>query len=221
MATVRLTQHRVDTLVPNGKTRDVRDKDLRGFGVRLLPSGRKRYFFHSQTDGRRVWRSIGDADVISLEDARSKASAMRASRINGDDLIPATPIPFETVADEVFRRYARHWKPRTLKVNLGYFRKQILPWFKGMAIDDIARGDVQRWFASLHATPVAADRSAPVLSVILRQAEVYGYRPEGSNPCSGIRRYRRRGRERFLTSDEIRRLSRTLDRHHDRFPLLA
>ncbi|MDE0241385.1 MAG: site-specific integrase [bacterium] len=218
MATVRLTQHRVDTLVPNGKTRDVRDKDLRGFGVRLLPSGRKRYFLHSQTDGRRVWHAIGDAEAISLECARSKANAMLTPRRNAG---PVAPTPFETVADEVFRRYARHWKPRTLKVNLGYFRKQILPWFKGMAIDDIARGDVQRWFASLHATPVAADRSAPILSVIFRQAEVYGYRPEGSNPCSGIRRYRRRGRERFLTSDEIRRLSRTLDRHHDRFPLLA
>ena len=74
-------------------------------------------------------------------------------------------------------------------------------------------------FASLHVTPVAADRSAPVLSVILRQAEVYGYRPKGSNPCAGIKRYRRRGRERFLTADEMRRLSRVLDRHRYSRPL--
>ena len=73
----------------------------------------------------------------------------------------------------------------------------------------------QQWFASLHATPVAADRSAPVLSVILKQAEVYGYRPEGSNPCTGIKRYRRGGRERFLTGDEMRRLSRVLDRYRE------
>ena len=62
---------------------------------------------------------------------------------------------------------------------------------------------------------MAADRSAPVLSVIFRQAEVYGYRPEGSNPCTGIKRYRRRGRERFLTADEMRRLNRVLERYRE------
>ena len=82
-------------------------------------------------------------------------------------------IPFETVADEVFRRYARNWKPSTLAVNRGYYRKQILPWFQGHPITDITAQDVRRWFASLHETPVAADRSALVLSVIMRQAEVW------------------------------------------------
>jgi len=31
-----------------------------------------------------------------------------------------------------------------------------------------------------------------------------GYRQEGSNPCPGIRRYRRKGRERFLSDAEVR-----------------
>ncbi len=87
-----------------------------------------------------------------------------------------------------------------------------------MNIADIAKEDVQRWFASLHATPVAADQSAPILSVIMRQAEVCGYRPEGSNPCTGIRRYRRKGRERFLSEPELRRLAQVLDRHEARHP---
>ena len=103
-------------------------------------------------------------------------------------------------------------------VNLGYYRNQILPWFKGKPIADITRQDVQQWFASLHGTPVAADRSAPVLSVILRESEAYGYRPEGSNLCADIRRYRRRGRERFLTPEEIRCLSLVLDRHRGDHP---
>ena len=113
---------------------------------------------------------------------------------------------FETVAHEVFHRYERHWKPRTLAVNRVYLRNQIMPWFGGRAIADITRGDVERWFATLFATPAAANRSLPILSVILRQAEIYGHRPEGSNPCKGLRRYRQRGRERFLTVNEVRRL---------------
>ena len=97
--------------------------------------------------------------------------------------------------------YRRHWKPRTLTVNLSYYKNQILPFFRGRQIAEIGQRDVQQWFAALYATPVAADRSAPVLSVIMSQAEAYGYRPEGSNPCVGIRRYRRRHRERFLSPE--------------------
>ena len=219
----RLTQRRVDSLKPRKKTQDVRDCVIRGFGVRVLPSGRKSYFLHSQVDGKRVWQSIGDARAMTLECARGRATALLATRARSDKSSPGTTdsILFEDLADEVFRRYRRHWKPRTLEVNLGYFRTQILPWFKGRAIADIERHDVQRWFASLHATPVAADRSAPVLSVILRQAEVYGYRTEGSNPCTGIKRYRRQNRERFLNNDEIRRLSRVLDKKVVKQPLLT
>lgn len=128
---------------------------------------------------------------------------------------------FETVADEVFHRYERHWKPRTLAVNRVYLRNQIMPWFSGWAIAEITRGDVERWFATLYATPAAANRSLPILSVILGQAEIYGHRPEGSNPCRGLRRYRQRGRERFLTVNEIRRLGRRLSVQESVAPLPA
>lgn len=46
-----------------------------------------------------------------------------------------------------------------------------------------------------------------------------GLRPEGSNPCRGIKRYRRKGRERFLSDDEIRRLSARLAAHADKRPM--
>ena len=221
MASHRLTQRRVDALKPRRSIYELRDTDIKGFGVRVLTSGRKRYFLHNQVDGRREWHAIGDGDAVTLDEAREKARSILAARLACGETPPdLNPEPlFETVAAEVFRRYRRHWKPRTLKVNLGYYKRQILPWFRGRPINGITRLDVRQWFASLHATPVAADRSAPVLSVILRQAEVYGYRVEGSNPCKGIRRYRRQGRERFLSPDEMRRLSRSLDQHEEHHPL--
>ena len=66
---------------------------------------------------------------------------------------------------------------------------------------------MRAWFRGLHATPAAANRSAPILSVIMQQAEVWGYRPENGNPCAGIRRYRQGRSERFLTPEEYRRLA--------------
>ncbi len=216
MPNTRLSESRIETLEPRKAPYDVRDGELRGFGVRVLPSGRKRFFIHSQHEGRRVWKTVGDADVIGLDEARRRATDMLAA-IRRDEA-PALPEEklFEAVAEEVFSRYGRNWKPGTMKVNRKYLRSTILPRFAGMNIADITSKDVQRWFASLHATPVAADRSAPILSVIMRQAEIYGYRPEGSNPCTGIRRYRRKGRERFLSETELRRLARVLESHEDR-----
>ena len=59
----------------------------------------------------------------------------------------------------------------------------------------------------------------PILSVIMTEAERMGYRPEGSNPCRGIRRYRRKGRERFLSDAEIGRLAARLSAHEGERPL--
>ena len=128
-------------------------------------------------------------------------------------------VAFEAVADEVFSYYRRHWKPRTLAVNVNYYENHILPWFKGRPIASITRREVLEWFESLHAKPASANRSLPVLSVILRQAEVYGYRPEDTNPCKDIKRYRRRARERFLSPDEIRRVVEVLNRYDETRPV--
>ena len=218
MSVQRLTQQRVNSIKSRPRQFTIRDAQLRGFGVRVLPSGAKRYFIHSQHKGVRVWKDIGDASSLTLIEARVRAVSILASLRKGEPIVAQKETQFEVVADEVLRRYKRHWKPRTYQVSLNYFENHILPWFRGRLIGDIGRHDVQRWFASLHATPAAADRSAPVLSVIMKQAEAYGYREEGSNPCVGIKRYRRRGRERFLSADELRRLDRALRRHETGHP---
>ena len=218
MPNVRLRESRVEALEPRKSPYDVRDTELRGFGVRVLPSGAKRFFVHSQHEGRRLWKTIGDAGSIGLDEARQRATELLAAiRRDEPAALPEERL-FEAVAEEVFSRYGRHWKPGTLKVNRNYLGNTILPRFRGRNIADITRQDVQRWFASLRATPVAADRSAPILSVIMRQAEIYGYRPEGSNPCTGIRRYRRKGRERFLSETELCSLGAILASHERRYP---
>ena len=220
MPRVTLTDARIGTLKPRKTAYDVRDSKLRGFGVRVLPSGRRRFFVHCQHRGERVWKIVGDAAAMSLADARSLATETLAAIRRGED-IPSRSgvVPFEDVAAAVFERHERLWKPGTLEVNRGYLKNQILPHFAGRPVAEIDRREVRNWFAALHATPAAADRSLPVLSVIMREAEAMGLRPEGSNPCRGIRRNRRKGRARFLTDDEMRRLGAALSRHADRQPL--
>ena len=214
-----LTDARVAALAPRKATYDIRDGRLKGFGVRVTPAGNKRFFVHCQHRGERVWKIVGEADAMDIGEARSLAKTMLAVIRRGE---AAPPRPeealFEAVAETVFRQHERLWKPRTLAVNRGYLRNQIMPCFAGRHIADIDGREVRNWFASLTATPVAADRSMPILSVIMREAERMGLRPEGSNPCRGIRRYRRNGRERFLSDDEIRRLSAVLSERAERRP---
>ena len=96
-------------------------------------------------------------------------------------------------------------------MNRSYLRNQILPWFRGRPIADITVEEVRRWFASLYATPAAANRALPVLSRIMRQAEIWGHRPKNSNPCGGVRRFPQTRKERFLTLDQTRRLGAALE----------
>ena len=219
MPRTNLTEARIAALKPRKTAYDIRDGRLKGFGVRVLPSGRKRFFVHCQHRRERVWKILGDANELNVREARTRAADTLAAIRRGE---PALPRPdetlFEAVAETVFERYRRRWKPRTLRVNRSYLENQLLPCFSGRPVADIDRREVRNWFAALHATPVAADRSMPILSVIMKEAEAMGFRPEGSSPCRGIRRYRRKGRERFLSEEETRRLSRRLSACCERYP---
>ena len=50
MRNLSLNQSRVDRLKPRNSTYDIRDTDLKGFGIRTLPSGKKSYFLQTQHD---------------------------------------------------------------------------------------------------------------------------------------------------------------------------
>ncbi len=157
MSRTRLTDARVRALRPARTARNVRDTLFAGFGVRVLPGGGKRNFIHVQHEGRRTWRIVGDPADMSVDEARETARSMLASIRTGR---PASDdeTMFEAVAEEAFRRHGRIWKPNTIAVNRQYLRRQILPGFRGRQIAGITPQDVRDWFASLHATPVAADR---------------------------------------------------------------
>ena len=127
-----LADARIRALRPRKTAYDVRDGQLRGFGVRVLPSGRKRFFVHCQHRGERVWKIVGDAGTMELRQARSLAVAMLTAIRRGEDT-PCHPEEtlFDAVADTVFQHYERVGKARTLYVNRSYLRNQILPRFAG------------------------------------------------------------------------------------------
>ena len=91
-------------------------------------------------------------------------------------------------------------------------RKYILPAFGHMTVDAIAVEHVKDWFASMAEQPGSANRAMPVLSTMMRMAELWGYRPHNSNPCKNAKRYRMEPKARFLTAEEMARLNAVLTR---------
>ena len=114
MPPVRLDQRRAGTLRPRRTAYDIRDRDLKGFGIRVAPSGRKTWFVHVRRDGERVWRTIGDAGAVIASEARARAMELLAVPPSGG-AVPEDTI-LEAVAEDMFRHRARHWKPGTLEV---------------------------------------------------------------------------------------------------------
>ena len=207
-ATVRRTVH---NHVRGKRCLTVYDKKLRGFGFKVSPAGKKSFFVRTvrRTGSRDI--VLGEAGAMSAAEARRRAVAelgkARTDRING-------PL-FQDYAEEFMRRQARRWKPSTQERNRHFLDRYLLPFFADKRVGDIARPDVRRWFDALSPTPANANRTLPVLSVMMTQAELWNLRPHGSNPCRNIRRYRVKPRERFLSMEELKRLGFVLDHAKD------
>ena len=104
MARTALSDARIGALRPRKIAYDIRDGKLGGFGVRVLPSGRKRFFVHSQHRGDRVWKILGDAATMCVDEARSSAVRTLAAIRRGEDP-PRDPAEtlFEAVAGDRVR----------------------------------------------------------------------------------------------------------------------
>ena len=86
-----LTDARIKALRPRKSAYDIRDGKLGGFGVRVLPSGRKRFFVHSQHRGERVWKIIGDAEDMTRGRSAVDVPSERSPRSDVERTRPATP----------------------------------------------------------------------------------------------------------------------------------
>ena len=217
MSISTLTTELIRTAKPRRAQYFIWDRSLTGFGLRVMPAGRKSFHIQIMRKGNRHAEKIGEADAMPLKEARARAKHRIATLTDLGRIGPMSP--FEAVAELAFHRHERLWKPGTTKVNRDYLQSSILPFFTGRRIAAITRADVEEWFAGLADRPGAANRSAPLLSVIMREAEECGARPVDSNPVLGLRRYRRHKKERVLSRDEMARLGRGLDDLAETHPL--
>ena len=192
------------------------DTQLKGFGVRVYPSGSKMYVVQSRGPAgpRRV--TVGRHGVISADRARRRAASIVARIKAGEEPVPRrTPAAAGPTVAELAERYFREHvevrcKPRTAEKHRYVVDTYILPALGKLPICGLGRTHAANLHYSLRGKPTTANEAVATLSRMLNQAEAWGLALEGSNPCRFVVKYKRRKLERFLTEEEFRRLGREL-----------
>jgi len=212
---IRLTGHQARRKAPK-KDLLLWDSEVPGFGLRLLSSGGKSWIVRYRDRLVRRYVTIGHPPDMTVMMARRIARQQIADiRLRGLPLPPprakAEGATFSQVADELLVSVARRWKPVTTAGAEADLRRRLLPFFGEIAIASIVRADINRWRDSFALRGGSFNSTLPILSALMQEAEAFGYRPHGSNPCRGVARYKRKKMERFLSVVEYRRLAAILE----------
>ena len=216
MRVARITKRTVDALKAHERERVVWDDDLKGFGVRVHPSGRKVYIVKTRYRGRPVKATIGPHGAVTPADARTRAAEMMSDARAGKDLAARNrPDAKAPTMRELGKRFLDEYVPAHCKASTAeeYRRSVELfidPRIGKRWVPDIQRSDIAALHHDMRETPYQANRTLGVLSKMFNLAELWGLRPDGSNPCRHVKRFREEKRERFLSDAEYRRLGATL-----------
>lgn len=218
----RITKRAVDSLsAPVSGETTLWDDALAGFGVRVRPGGAKTYIVMYRAGAGRSSpqrkMTIGKhGSPWTPDTARTEAKRLLGLVAGGGD--PAAMKSRHREAEVMFdlaRRFlAEHLqtkrKERTVAEYQRILDRIILPVIGKKKVVDVTRGDVSRLHHAYRETPYQANRVLAVLSKMFNLAEVWGIRPDGSNPCRHVERNQERGRERMLSVEELARLGDAL-----------
>ena len=192
------------------------DTEIKGFGCRIMPSGTKTYQVQYRKGGRTRRASIGRHGNITADQARN-----RAKEIMGELSKGANPVEEITkhrrspnVSALCERFFEEHAMERCKPTTQGEYRRAIdlfiNPAIGSFKIVDVERKDIAELHHKFRHKPYQANRTLGVLSKMFNLAEVWGLRPDGSNPCRHVPKYKEQKRERFLSQNELQRLGQAL-----------
>lgn len=213
----KITKRTIDAAKPTDADYFIWDDEMPGYGLRIMPSGWKSYVVQYR-DGKRTRRvTFARATTLTPDEARMKARALLAAVDKGEN--PAEDIKARriapTVAEACQRFMTEHVAARCKPSTAGEYRRSIdlfiVPAIGPLKLADVTRAEVQQLHHSLRHIPYQANRTLGVLSKLFNLAEVWGLRPDGSNPCRHVQKFEESKRERFLSADELIRLGATLD----------
>lgn len=210
----KISKHSVDRL---HKGTTLWDSELKGFGCRRLKSGVASYILKYRIGRRQRWFTIGQHGNPWTPDTARKRAVELLLEI-GAGIDPAgdksSSRKAATVA-EFAERYRTDWiaihlKPSSQKTVSYNLKNHVVPKLGSLSILSLERSDVERVHRAMKSTPTNANRVVALVSHLCTMAEEWGVRPQNSNPCKGIKRYKEKARHRYLSQDEWTQLGKAL-----------
>ena len=219
MGTARVTKRAVDAARTASNDTYLWDDELPGFGLKVTPRGRKVYLVQYRLGGRRGRTrrvTIGQHGELTPTAARIEAKKLLGQVALGRD--PASDRDkskadntLAAVLDQFMTEHVKSKrKASTAREYQRIAKLYIVPRLGRRPIGDIKRQDIAKLHHELASKPYQANRTLALLSKFFNWAEKHGLRPDGSNPCRHIDKYRESRRERFLSEAELARLGDAL-----------
>lgn len=216
MARKSLTSIGVTKLKPKAARYAVPDPDLRGHYVRVTPAGAKSFVAVARDPGgKQIWTTIGQTDVISIDEARERArEAIRRVRAG---------LPAHEPAAESYRAVAENYVKRHVIANglrsrvelERILNRYILPAWEGREFKSIRRSDIAALLDTVQ-DENGARQADYVLAIVRQIANWYAARHDdyASPVARGMTRTnpRARARARMLDDDEIRAIWQAAER---------
>jgi integrase len=220
---VHLTDAAIKRLpAPPGGNKIHYDDDISGFGVRAGATGAKSYVLNYVTRGGRERRyTIGSCADWSTAEARTEARRLRhLISLGGDPLADVQAEREAPTVAELADRFEQEHLPRKRETTAADYKRMlrlhVLPALGRMKVAAVAFTDIDRLHRKITKTgsSYAANRTIAMLSKMFSLAQRWGMRE--TNPCKGIERNTEFRRRRYLSGDELARLTAALAKHPDK-----
>lgn len=214
---VKLSKDAVNKAEPRAVRYTIFDDELKGFGLRVSPSGAMSWIIEYRPDsgGRRTAKrrlTIGSAGTLTPDEARRAARTELAKvRLGGDPVRDKVGMRKGATVAEIARAFLDDHarakrKPRTAEHYRDIIERIVLPDLGSMKAETVTRSDVARLHLKWKHTHVQANRMLGIISGVYGFAARRGLVPDGVNPARGVDKFPESRRERFLTVEELVRI---------------
>ncbi len=206
----RLIKRTVDAATPQSEGYVVWDSELKGFGLRVEPSGAKTFLVRYRPKGAgrtgaKRFMKVGRYGTVTPDEARNRARAMLGAVAGGGDPTGEQNKAREAITMAALaKRYLDEevtpkLKPGTTTLYSHYLRDLAVPEIGRLKADAITRSDISKLHLNIGRTrPVAANR---VLAHLVGAVQLWGQAiypvPQGFNPAHSIGKFREAAQGRF------------------------
>lgn len=212
----KLTKRQIEALEPQPKDYFVWDSELSGFGIRIFPTGRKQFVVQYRYGRISRRMNLGRFGALTPDQARGLAlEALVKLRKDIDPIAEKRERRDALLVRELAERFddehiAVHLKASTAKEYRRNLKLFILPAIGHLRIIDVTRADIAKYHHDWRHRPYQANRNLEIISKMFNLAELWGLRPDGSNPRKHIKKYPEKKRERYFSASELQSLGRVL-----------